>query len=651
MLRRGAGRPILVLHGFNTIDPAAPFLDLLGRCGEIIAPSSPGFGNSPRPKDFDTVYDLVHLYLAALDLLSGDKVTLLGFSFGGWLAAEVAAACSHRLEKLVLVDPLGIKISDRETPDILDIFNKSPDEVRRKSWHDPDRFAPDYNAMSDEALVLRARNREALCLYSWNPYMYNPQLPRLAQPDRGADPAGMGGERSGGHTGLRPHLQPADPGFAVCSDRARRAPSRDRAARSVCRAGRRVSRRIGGRGAMQVWYHCENVYPFVPQEILDRAESVRASLPNKYCDPKIAADLFAECLDEHLLCDELGVNVVSIEHHSGINSLYGASPMILGILARQTQKVRILSLGTLITIRPDPVRVAEEYATADVISRGRLEIGFVKSGDSEMVSGNANPVGYVDRFWEAIDLIRKTLTSHDGPFSWEGKHYTHRHVNIWPPVYQRPHPPMWAATGDPETSAELGRRGMVNALVLRGPEASKRAFDAYRDARREAGLPAPGTDRFAYAALCYVGDTDEEGLRVGAKTLWFLNTSLKQSPQMSKFLPGRMPPEVAAQNYRTVPRPGSPANMRPGQSLIGITAEQAIARGILCAGNPDTVYKQIMDIYEKVGGFGHFIFIGRSGFLDHREAEKGIRLMAKEVLPRLPAATSTPAAEPARAAE
>ena len=270
---------------------------------------------------------------------------------------------------------------------------------------------------------------------------------------------------------------------------------------------------------MQAWYHCENVYPFVPQEVLDRADSVRASLPNKYCDPKISADLFEECLDEHLLCDDLGVNVVSIEHHSGINSLYGASPMILGILARQTKKVRILSLGTLITVRPDPVRVAEEYATADVISRGRLEIGFVKSGDSEMVSGNANPVGYVERFWEAIDLIQKTLTSHDGPFSWEGKHYTHRHVNIWPPVYQRPHPPMWAATGDPETSAELGRRGMVNALVLRGPEASKRAFDAYRDARREAGLPAPGTDRFAYAALCYVGDTDEEGVAVGSKTL------------------------------------------------------------------------------------------------------------------------------------
>jgi alkanesulfonate monooxygenase SsuD/methylene tetrahydromethanopterin reductase-like flavin-dependent oxidoreductase (luciferase family) len=85
-------------------------------------------------------------------------------------------------------------------------------------------------------------------------------------------------------------------------------------------------------------------------------------------------------------------------------------PLILGILARQTRKVRILNMGTLISLRPDPVRVAEEYATADVISRGRLDIGFVKSGASEMASNNANPVNNIERYWEAIDLVTKALT-------------------------------------------------------------------------------------------------------------------------------------------------------------------------------------------------------------------------------------------------
>ena len=110
---------------------------------------------------------------------------------------------------------------------------------------------------------------------------------------------------------------------------------------------------------MQAWYLCENPYPFIPQEVLDSVESVRGNLPNRYCDPQTAAQLFEECLDEYRLCDEVGLNIISNEHHSGINCLYGASPLILGILARETRNVRILSLGTLVTARPDPVRIAE----------------------------------------------------------------------------------------------------------------------------------------------------------------------------------------------------------------------------------------------------------------------------------------------------
>src|SRR5262249_5276058 len=149
------------------------------------------------------------------------------------------------------------------------------------------------------------------------------------------------------------------------------------------------------RAPMDAWWQCEIPYPFVPQEVLDSADSVRASLPNRYCDPKIAADLFAEVIDEFLLCDALGLNVLAIEHHAGINSLIGSNPMLGVILARRSSSERILSPGPLVSLRHDPVRIAEEFATADVISRGRLEIGFVKSGGTEMASANANPVGNV----------------------------------------------------------------------------------------------------------------------------------------------------------------------------------------------------------------------------------------------------------------
>jgi alkanesulfonate monooxygenase SsuD/methylene tetrahydromethanopterin reductase-like flavin-dependent oxidoreductase (luciferase family) len=389
---------------------------------------------------------------------------------------------------------------------------------------------------------------------------------------------------------------------------------------------------------MQAWYLCENPYPFVPQEVLDRVDSVRGNLPNRYCDPDIAARLFEECLDEYRLCDEVGINIISNEHHSGINCLYGASPLILGILARETRNVRLLSLGTLVTARPDPVRIAEEFATADVISRGRLDIGFVKSGGSEMAATNTNPVGNIDRFWEAIDLIIAALSRHDGPFSWEGKHFAHRHINIWPPPYQQPHPPLWAATGDPETSAELGRRGIINATFVRGPEGTKRSWDAYRRARSEAGLAKAHPDRFAYMGFTYVGDSDEEGMRIGAKSLWFLTVGGRSAVQFSRFLPGQTPAHLAPVLYRSAPPAAAPGVVhvgRPAGAFRNVTAEQAVERGIMFAGNPDTVFRQVMDFYDKVGGFEHLILMGRSGFMTHAEAEKGIKLFAREVLPRL----------------
>jgi alkanesulfonate monooxygenase SsuD/methylene tetrahydromethanopterin reductase-like flavin-dependent oxidoreductase (luciferase family) len=399
---------------------------------------------------------------------------------------------------------------------------------------------------------------------------------------------------------------------------------------------------------MDAWWQCEVPYPFVPPEVLDAAESVRGSLPNRYCDPRVAADLFEEVIDEFLLCDDLGLNVLAIEHHAGINSLLGANPMLVGILARQTRKVRILSLGTLVSLRPDPVRVAEEYATADIISRGRLEIGFVKSGGTEIPSANANPMRNEERYWEAIDLIRKALSSHDGPFSWEGKHFTHRHVNIWPRPWQQPHPRMWAATGDPKSAAEVGRRGMTHVLVLRGAEGTRRAYAAHRQARVDAGLPPVTTDNFAYAAFVYVGDTEAEGRRIGEKLLWFLNTSLKSAPQHSRFMPGTAPPEAAPQIYREAPRANgagpnltnaekgvAPSAQQNARRLMSIGVEEAMAMGILFVGNPDSVYRQIMDFYGKVGGFGHLSLVGRTGFMTHSESENSIRLFAKEVLPRL----------------
>ena len=128
--------------------------------------------------------------------------------------------------------------------------------------------------------------------------------------------------------------------------------------------------------------------------------------------------------------------------------------------------------------------------------------------------------------------------------------------------------------------------------------------------------------------------------------LWFLNTSLKSAPQHSKFLPGAAPPSAAPDLYRSAPPPaggpnlvnaekGVPSASQNARRLMSLGPEEAMAMGILFAGNPDSGTRQIMDFHEKVGGFNHLSMIGRSGFMTHRESEKGIRLFGQEVLPRL----------------
>ncbi|MBV9828876.1 MAG: LLM class flavin-dependent oxidoreductase, partial [Alphaproteobacteria bacterium] len=275
----------------------------------------------------------------------------------------------------------------------------------------------------------------------------------------------------------------------------------------------------------------------------------------------------------------------------------------------------------------DPVRVATEYATLDVISKGRLEIGFVKSGATEMVSGDANPMRIREREWEAIDLIEKSLVTTDGPFSWEGKFYQHPHVNVWPRCYQQPRPDFWAATSDLPTCAELGRRGIINTLLFGGFERTQQAFNAYKRARAEAAMAKAAEDRFSYMAFAYVGDTDEEALRIGQKIAWFLTVSIKSSPQFSKYQPGNVAPQMAPNAWRT----GASRRPRP----TNLDAEVLIGQGQMFAGNPDTVARQLRDFRKRVGGIQHVIMMTRQGLVTHAEAQKSFNLAAKEVLPQL----------------
>src|ERR1700687_5489229 len=133
---------------------------------------------------------------------------------------------------------------------------------------------------------------------------------------------------------------------------------------------------------MRVWHFSEMPYPYLPAP--KDYDSVRITLPNSVYDPEIGGDLYNRYLDEWMLADELGLDIMTNEHHSTPTCLDAACPLTLAILARQTRKARLLALGNPIANRRDPVRLAEEMAMIDVISRGRLEWGFVRGVPMEV---------------------------------------------------------------------------------------------------------------------------------------------------------------------------------------------------------------------------------------------------------------------------
>jgi alkanesulfonate monooxygenase SsuD/methylene tetrahydromethanopterin reductase-like flavin-dependent oxidoreductase (luciferase family) len=383
---------------------------------------------------------------------------------------------------------------------------------------------------------------------------------------------------------------------------------------------------------MRVFHMSEQAYP----DAWDKHQgSLRVNLPNRLCDPNVAADLFHRYYDEWLLAEDLGYDLMLNEHHATATCMSSAVAIPLAILARQTKRARILVLGYPIANRPDPLRAAEELAAIDVISRGRLEMGFVKGVPYEIPVANLNPVMTMQRFWEAHDFILKALTSHDESFNWEGEFFHYRHVNVWPRCMQQPHPPVWVTTSSRSNARQIGERGHVLATMSVGYNA-KELFSAYREGYAALDREEPEPDRFAYLGTVAIGETEAEALRRAELLAEYFHTaplvhqpfrnppgflSAEDNARILKFN-GKFP----ARNFT---KDGRPVNL--GTASV----RDLIDAAIMFCGTPDQVYQQITDFSDAVGGIGSLLMMGQAGQMGHEDTVGNLTLFAKEVMPRL----------------
>jgi alkanesulfonate monooxygenase SsuD/methylene tetrahydromethanopterin reductase-like flavin-dependent oxidoreductase (luciferase family) len=381
---------------------------------------------------------------------------------------------------------------------------------------------------------------------------------------------------------------------------------------------------------MQIYHFTEQ--PYFPAWN-NHQGSLRVNLPNTAMDPKLAGDLFHRYYDEWKLADELGFNIMVNEHHQTATCMSSTVIVGLSVLARETKNARILVLGYPIGHRPDPLRCAEELATIDVVSRGRLDMGFIKGVPYEFPASNQNPVGVMDRFWESHDFILKAMTHQGEPFNWEGEHFHYRHVNIWPRPVQAPHPPVWTTTGSTTQAKLLGGKGYVMATLGSG-YATRPLQDAYR-AGYEAKWkrPAP-SDRFAYLGLVATAATETEARRRGELIAGYLRSSaIVHVPFRNP--PGFISADDNARMLRGVTPPRSYTKDGRVISMHSGSVQDLIDAGILFCGTPDQVYQQIVDFTEYCGGMGNLLMMGHAGFLSHEDTISNLTIFAKEVMPRL----------------
>ncbi len=216
-----------------------------------------------------------------------------------------------------------------------------------------------------------------------------------------------------------------------------------------------------------------------------------------FCSPK--ADLpgfgpetgrgFFDYLDFNVEAEALGFHSsFSVEHHfSGWNQV-SSTLMLLTALAMRTTTLR---LGTAVIVPPwhNPVLLAEEAATLDLLSKGRLDLGIGKGyRHSEFKGFQVAPEDAEARFEEAVEVMLRAWTTRER-FSHKGRFWQFEDVVVEPPPAQQPHPPLWVAAGNPHSIKRAGARGFNLILdQYASPATLGERIAIYRAAREENGM-------------------------------------------------------------------------------------------------------------------------------------------------------------------
>jgi alkanesulfonate monooxygenase SsuD/methylene tetrahydromethanopterin reductase-like flavin-dependent oxidoreductase (luciferase family) len=360
-------------------------------------------------------------------------------------------------------------------------------------------------------------------------------------------------------------------------------------------------------------------------------------------------DKYWQVMAQIQYADEMGFDSVwAVEHHGLEELSHCSAPEILFAAASQRTKRIRFGHGAVLLPQPynHPVRVAERIGALDILSNGRLDVGFARSTTlCEMGGFGVDPNDTRPMMNEALEVIPQLMTTDRFP-GYQGKYFTiGPNRNVIPKPIQKPHPPLWMACSSPQSfdiAANAGL-GVLSFNVIQAQTLQERVRN-YRKAIENPANPVGATinNQIATFMMTLCGEDNDQSIEMAGEGMhWYMSLLRGQTPYWQNiFEKGREVLFAQIESYKYMSR-RAPEALQFGADLTEEKARDQmrprnlVDKGLLCAGNPDTCIR-VLERFDKLG-IDLILCFMEMGRVSHQRTMDSIRLFGKYVIPHFKA--------------
>jgi alkanesulfonate monooxygenase SsuD/methylene tetrahydromethanopterin reductase-like flavin-dependent oxidoreductase (luciferase family) len=329
-------------------------------------------------------------------------------------------------------------------------------------------------------------------------------------------------------------------------------------------------------------------------------------------------EAFAEGFSQIDAAERWGLDTIWLAelHFDPQRSVLSAPLSIASAIGARTERIKI---GIAVQVLPlcHPLRIAEEAATVDHISGGRLIFGVGRSGLPRTYEDYG--VSYAEsreRFLEVLDIVERAWSQ--PRFSYEGKYYSFNNITVSPQPLQQPHPPIRIAAASPDTYPAVGARGLPIFINARYGSFAEFAPEirAYREAYKAAGHEGRGE---VYLRVpVYLAETEERAYAEPKDSLMHFYREQAQRLRDSLSRAGTRAIEGRAERLKRIEN---------------LTYDEALTGQVL-VGTPSIVTQRLRSLQDELGIDGILAELNCGGLIPHEQLMTALRLLCQEVMPR-----------------